>query len=83
MASMINYNYVLAQADGINELAAYLDKEIIKLENLLARIKNEWKGPASDEFQNQLLMLLADMRVTRNKMSGVSSSIKDVANQLK
>ena len=81
--AIIDYSCAVAQADDINQLSNYLDKEILKLENLLARIRNEWKGPASDAFQNQLLMLIADMRTTRNQMSGVSSSIMDAANRLR
>ena len=56
--------------------------EILRLENLLSQIKREWYGPASDAFQQQLIMLIADMKTTRYNMSSVSSSIKNVANRI-
>ena len=78
----INYDKVVKQANQINNLSNDLGKEITKLENLLARIKNEWCGPASTEFQKQLIILLQDMRTTRKNMSGISSTIKNVANRI-
>ena len=75
----INYNRVIQQANEVNQLSSSLNSEIIRLENLLAQIKNEWCGPASSAFQNQLIMLIADMKTTRFNMSNVSSTIKNVA----
>ena len=78
----INYNRVVKQANQINDLSYDLGKEITSLENLLARIKSEWCGPASEAFQKQLIMLIADMKTTRKNMSSVSSTIKNVASKI-
>lgn len=78
----IDYDKVDSQANDIRDLSSDLGKEINNLENLLARIKREWYGPASDEFQNQLLMLIADMKTTKYDMSSVSATIKDIAKRI-
>lgn len=78
----INHSKVIRQADEINDLSRDLNAEILRLENLLSQIKREWYGPASDAFQQQLIMLIADMKTTRYNMSSVSSSIKNVANRI-
>lgn len=78
----INYNKVVRQANEMSDLSRDLNSEIRKLENLLAQIKREWYGPASDEFQKQLIMLIADMKTTKYNMSSVSSTIKNVANRI-
>lgn len=78
----INHSKVIRQADEMNELSRDLNDEILRLENLLSQIKREWYGPASDAFQQQLIMLIADMKTTRYNMSSVSSSIKNVANRI-
>ena len=78
----INYDRVVKQANQINNLSNDLGKEITKLENLLARIKNEWCGPASAEFQKQLISLIQDMKDTKYNMSSVSSTIKNVAKNI-
>lgn len=78
----INYNKVISEANSMSELSGDLNTEIRKLEDLLARIKREWYGPASDAFQKQLIMLIADMKTTKYNMSSVSSTIKNVANRI-
>jgi len=78
----INYNRVVSQANDIKDLSSDLGREITNLENLLAQIKREWYGPASDAFQKQLLMLIADMKTTKYNMSSVSSTIKNVAKRI-
>jgi len=78
----INYNKVVRQANEMSDLSRDLNGEIGKLENLLAQIKREWYGPASDAFQKQLIMLIADMKTTKYNMSSVSSTIKNVANRI-
>ena len=82
MANRINYSKVVSQANDIKDLSTDLGREISDLENLLAQIKLEWYGPASDAFQKQLLMLIADMKTTKYNMSSVSSTIKNVANRI-
>ena len=47
----INHSKVIRQADEMNDLSRDLNAEILRLENLLAQIKREWYGPASDAFQ--------------------------------
>ena len=76
MANRINYNQAITQANNIKGLSTELNNEIASLESLLARVKSEWKGPASDEFQRRLQMMITDMKITRDDMSSVSSSIK-------
>ena len=78
----INYSRVIRQANEINDLSSSLNTEIVKLENLLAQIKREWYGPASEAFQRQLIMLIADMKTTKYNMSSVSSTVKNVANRI-
>lgn len=78
----INHSKVIRQADEMADLSRQINSEIIRLENLLARIKREWYGPASDAFQQQLIMLIADMKTTRYNMTSVSTSIKNVANRI-
>ena len=78
----INYNKVISQANDISDLSRDMNTEIRKLEDLLSQIKREWYGPASDAFQKQLIMLIADMKTTRYNMSSVSSTIKNVANRI-
>lgn len=78
----INHSKVIRQADEMTDLSRQINSEIIRLENLLARIKREWYGPASDSFQQQLIMLIADMKTTRYNMTSVSTSIKNVANRI-
>ncbi|MBQ8741961.1 MAG: WXG100 family type VII secretion target [Clostridia bacterium] len=78
----INYSKVIRQADDIEELSRDLNREIGRLENLLSQIKREWCGPASEAFQNQLTMLIADMKATKHGMSNVSGTIKDVASRI-
>ena len=83
MANRINYNTAVSQADSIKDLSDDLGREITQLDNLLARIKNEWKGPASEEFQKRLRSMIADMKTTKSDMESVSSSIKTVARRIK
>lgn len=78
----INYRRVISQANEINGLSNELNREIIQLENILADVKANWAGPASQAYQKQLLMLIADMKSTKFKMSSVSSTIKNVANRI-
>lgn len=82
MANRINYNQAITQANDIKGLSTELNNEIASLESLLARVKNEWKGPASDEFQRRLQMMITDMKITRDDMASVSSSIKVEANRI-
>ena len=81
MGNKINYNLVVSQATDIKDLSTELDIEISNLENLLEQIKSDWHGPASNEVQNQLLILIANMKMTRHNMSNASSIIIDVANK--
>ena len=83
MANRINYSKVVSQANDIKDLSTDLGREISDLENLLAQIKREWYGPASDAFQKQLLMFIADMKTTKYNMSSVSSTIKNVAKRIR
>lgn len=78
----INYNRVISQANDISDLSRDMNTEIRKLEDLLSQIKREWYGPASDAFQKQLIMLIADMKTTKYNMSSVSTTIKNVANRI-
>lgn len=78
----INYNKVISQANDISDLSRDMNTEIRNLEDLLSQIKREWYGPASDAFQKQLIMLIADMKTTKYNMSSVSSTIKNVANRI-
>ena len=66
----------------MNSLSGDLNTEIRKLESLLSQIKRDWYGPASEAFQKQLIMLIADMKTTKYNMSSVSSTIKNVANRI-
>lgn len=78
----INHGKVISQAEEIHTLSDELAWEISNLENLLGKLKSDWSGPASEEFQNQLLMLIADMKATKHDMTNVSDCIKNAANQI-
>lgn len=78
----INYPRVISQANSINNLSYELGREIQQLEGILADVKSNWTGPASQAYQKQLLMLIADMKSTKFKISSVSSTIKNVANRI-
>ena len=81
-AYRIDYSRVVSQANDIDGLAESLSSEILKLENLLAQVKQEWHGPASTAFQVQLTKLINDMQATKDSMSSVSCTIKDAAKQI-
>ncbi len=83
MQSRINYSLVMSQADEIKGLSNELGAEITKLENMLARVKQEWRGPASEAYQKQLLILIADMKETKYEMSSVSSTIQNTAKKIR
>ena len=83
MANIINYSLTISQANSIKDLSDDLADEITRLENLLTRIKSDWKGPASDAFQKRLQMMINDMRETKKDMSNVASSIKTVAKRIR
>lgn len=70
------------QANQMHDLSLELGSEITKMEDLLALIKSNWCGPASQVFQNQLVLLIADMRNTKNGMTSVSNQIKNVADKI-
>jgi WXG100 family type VII secretion target len=75
----INYRQVVGQANTISNLSGDLEREIRKLEDILSSVKSNWKGPASTAYQRHLTLLIADMRKTKNSMSSVSTTIKNVA----
>ena len=83
MANRINYSLTISQANSIKGLSDDLADEITRLENLLTRIKSDWKGPASDAFQKRLQMIIDNMRATKKDMSNVSSSIKTAADRIR
>lgn len=78
----INYLQVVNKANDIRSLADDLNREIRTLENLLADVKNNWRGPASEAYQKQLLMLIADMKTTKFDMTSLSSTIKNTASKI-
>lgn len=83
MASFrINYSKVISQANTMNDLSCDLSREISKLENVLNDVRANWKGPASETYQRQLVNLISSMKNTRKRMSNVSSTIKSVANRI-
>jgi WXG100 family type VII secretion target len=79
----INYDQVIRQANTISNLSDDLKKEINKLDNILTNVRSNWKGPASQEFQRHLTLLIADMKETKYSMSSVSTTIKNVASRIK
>ncbi len=83
MANRINYRKTVDQANEIQNLSDDLNDEVGKLETLLSQIKREWKGPASEAYQKQLVMLIADMRTTESNMSSLAVSIKNTARRIR
>ena len=73
---MITYNAVMAQANNISSLSGELSREIFQLEDVLTMVRRDWKGPASEAFQKQLVMLIADMKAIQSNMSSVSNNIR-------
>lgn len=78
----INYTQVLNQADTIQNLSGNLEQEIQKLDRILTSVKSNWKGPASTEFQNHLVLLITDMKETKSSMLNISSTIRGVATEI-
>lgn len=78
----INYSRVVQQANQMNCLADDLQTEISRLERKLNTSREEWKGPAADEYRKQLSNLITKMRRTKVKMYNVSRSIKTNANRI-
>ena len=78
----INYSKVIGQANDIKDLSNDLNGEINKLEKHLATVANEWKGPASDEYQKQLKNLIKRMKSTKTQMSNLATTIKTVAKSI-
>lgn len=75
----INYSKVKRQANDIKELSNDLGDEITRLKKHLQDVAKDWKGPASDEYQNQLQKLILNMMNTKKKMLSLSTTIKNVA----
>ena len=76
----MDYNQLVRQVNEMDDLSACLNTEIIRLEDLYARMGSEWKGPAADEFRKQLMKLIADMKRTKESISNASREIENVAN---
>ena len=79
----INYNQVIRQADVINNLSDDLKREMDKLKNILNSIRGDWEGPASREFQKKLTVLIGNVENSKNSMSSVSRTIKNIAARIK
>ncbi len=79
----IDYSRTVGQANEIQELSDELDQEIEKLQRLWENVKRDWQGPASQAYQNQLLILIAEMKTTRFNMSSLSTSIKNAARRIR
>ena len=71
-------NKALRQADELGYLSNTLMDERVRLESLLARIKNEWCGPASSEFQLRLQKLIEDVDLARCHLLDVAYTIVQI-----
>ena len=78
----INQRTVTNQANTISNLADDLGREITTLENLLANVKSNWIGPASDEYKKQLVKLIDHMKATKKDMKNVATDIKNAAKKI-
>lgn len=78
----INHSRVIQQANQIYYLSNDLQTEISRLERILNTSREEWKGPAADEYRKQLSNLIIKMRRIKTKMYSVSQSIKTNANRI-
>ena len=76
----IDCNKAIRQSEDLKTLARQLSAEITQLENLVSKIKNEWRGPASEEFQKKILALIENMKTTRNTLQNTGYSVRGVAN---
>lgn len=76
----IDCNKAIRQSEDLKTLARQLSNEIIELENFYLRLKNEWRGPASEEFQRKLLQLIENMKTTRDILQNTGYSVRGVAN---
>ena len=54
-----------------------VNQEVNRLENLQARIKSEWCGYASDAFRNQLSMVIADLKATRESLYRLYTTLNE------
>lgn len=75
---MADYSIVSMQADKLDVLSNDLEAKISSLEALRVRIKGEWCGPVSEEYQNQLSRLIADMIATRQGLNEAASTIREM-----
>ena len=73
-------NKARRQADELGNLSNTLMYEREKLTNLLARIKNEWCGPGSEAFQDQLQKLIDDVELVRYHLLDVAYTMAQTAN---
>lgn len=76
----IDCDKAIRQSEDLKHLSRQLSNEIIELENCYLRMKNEWRGPASEEFQRKLLQLIENMKMTRDTLQNTGYSVRSVAN---
>lgn len=75
---MADYSIASLQADKLDVLSKDLEAKISSLEALRVRIKGEWCGPASEEYQNQLSRLIADMSITKQGLNEAVNTIREI-----
>lgn len=80
---MADYSKAISQAEQIHNLASDLDCKILSLEILRDKMKNEWRGPASEELQNRLSKIISDIQKTKQSMSDVSNAMERAAKNLR
>ncbi len=79
---MVNINKQNAKqkAQEFANLSSELEAEITNLKNLLASVRGNWQGPASDAYQRQLSSLIARLESTKHSISVLSNDIQRLAN---
>ncbi|MBR2944724.1 MAG: WXG100 family type VII secretion target [Clostridia bacterium] len=80
---MADYSKAISQVEQIHNLESDLDCKILSLEILRDKMKNEWRGPASEEFQNRLSKIISDIQKTKQSMSDVSNAMERAAKNLR
>ncbi len=73
----------MAQIKVINNSSRQVSDEVSRLENLLARVKHEWCGPASEAYQNELVKLITELKNVKLEIDSISQTVDNVANAIR
>lgn len=67
----------------MRDLSDDLTQEMNKLKQMGTMAKQNWKGPASDTYQKQIMALISKMSHTKNRMTELAAMIDRAAERIK